>query len=149
MRLSDGLGVTSAAGLITGPRQRSKWYNKATLAMAGIFSGALVAGTAALAGPSVAQAATTGKAQAATESIDVAAVAAATDPAVVDVNTAIDALEGGGTGAGTGMVVSPSGLVVTNNHVVQGADTVTVVVPGHGSHPASVIGTDPRLILPC
>ena len=41
------------------------------------------------------------------------------------------------------MVVSPGGLVVTNNHVVQGADTVTVVVPGHGSHPATVIGTDP------
>ena len=146
MRLSDGSGVPFAAVLITGTgRQRSKRDNQATLAMAGILTGALVAGTAVLAGPAVAQAATAGKAQGATSAttINVAAVAAATDPAIVDVNTAIDALEGGGTGAGTGMVVSSSGLVVTNNHVVQGADTVTVVVPGHGSHPASVIGTDP------
>ena len=144
MRLSDGLEVPFAAGLTTGSRRRSKWYNKATLAVAEMFSTALVAGTAVLAGPAVAQAATTGQAQAAaSDAIDVAAVATATDPAIVDVNTALDALEGGGTGAGTGMVVSPGGLVVTNNHVVQGADTVTVVVPGHGSHPASVVGTDP------
>ena len=144
MRLSDGLGVPFAAGLTTGPCRRSKWYKKATLAAAGTFSGAVVAGTAVLAEPPVAQATTTGQAQATTSAaIDVAAVAAATDPAVVDVDTALDALEGGGTGAGTGMVVSPGGLVVTNNHVVQGADTVTVVVPGHGGHPASVIGTDP------
>jgi len=108
------------------------------------LGGWLVAGTAAMAGPPVAVAATTGKAQVGSSaSIDVATVAAATDPAVVDVDTVLDALEGGGTGAGTGMIVSPSGLIVTNNHVVQGADKVTVVVPGHGTHAATVIGTDP------
>jgi S1-C subfamily serine protease len=145
MRTSDWLGPRSAAGLPAGPgRYRSKRYKKAAVAVAGVFSGALVAGTAVLAGPGPAQAAAPGMAQATTsDAIDVAAVAAATDPAVVDVDTAIDALEGGGTGSGTGMVLSPSGLVVTNNHVVKGADTVKVVVPGHGTHAATVIGTDP------
>jgi S1-C subfamily serine protease len=75
--------------------------------------------------------------------IDTAAVAAEVDPAVVDINTVVDPLEGGGAAAGTGMLVSPSGEIVTNNHVVQGADTVSVSVPGHGVHPAALVGTDP------
>ena len=145
MKLSDGLGAPFSGRLTAGlGHYRSKWYQRATVVVAGMLSGTLVGGTALLAGPGLAQAATTAEAAATTsDAINVAAVAAATDPAVVDVNTVVDALEGGGSGAGTGMVVSPGGLVVTNNHVVQGADTVTVAVPGHGSHPASVIGTDP------
>jgi S1-C subfamily serine protease len=145
MMLTDGLGVPFPGRLTVGlGHDSSKWYQKATVALAGLFSSTLVAGTAALAGPGLAQAATPPTAGATTsDAINVAAVAAAADPAVVDVNTVVDALEGGGSGAGTGMVVSPGGLVVTNNHVVQGADTVTVVVSGHGSHPASVIGADP------
>jgi S1-C subfamily serine protease len=75
--------------------------------------------------------------------VDTAAVAAEVDPAVVDINTVLDPLEGGGTAAGTGMLVSPSGEIVTNNHVVQGADTVSVAIPGHGVHPAALVGTDP------
>lgn len=76
-------------------------------------------------------------------SIDTAKVAAEVDPSVVDVTTTLDPLEGGGSGAGTGMIMSRTGQIVTNNHVVQGADTVRVTVPGQGSHPASVVGTDP------
>lgn len=144
MKLSDGLGASFRPRLTVGlGHNGSKRYQGATV-VAGMLSSTLVAGTAILAGPGLAQAATTAKAGATTsDAINVAAVAAATDPAVVDVDTALDDLEGGGSAAGTGMVVSPGGLVVTNNHVVQGADTVTVVVPGHGSHPATVIGTDP------
>ena len=145
MKLTDGLGVAFSGRLTAGlGRNRSERYQRATVAVAGMLSSTLVAGTALLAGPGLAQAATTAGAAATTsDAINVAAVAAATDPAVVDVNTVVDALEGGGSGAGTGMVVSPGGLVVTNNHVVQGADAVTVAVPGHGSHSATVIGTDP------
>lgn len=72
-----------------------------------------------------------------------AAIAKAVEPSVVDVNTTLDPLEGGGAAAGTGMILSPNGLIVTNNHVVQGADSVMVTIPGHGRHPATVIGTDP------
>jgi len=49
----------------------------------------------------------------------------------------------GGAAAGTGMVLSRSGEVLTNNHVIRGATTIRVVVPKSGrSYPARVIGYD-------
>jgi S1-C subfamily serine protease len=83
----------------------------------------------------------TGPGQAA--AINATRLAAAIGPAVVNINTRLDALEGGGRAAGTGMIISRNGEIVTNNHVVQGADTVGVTIRGHGAHPAAVIGTDP------
>jgi S1-C subfamily serine protease len=76
-------------------------------------------------------------------SIDTPQVVANVEPAVVNVNTNLDALEGGGQAAGTGMIVSPNGEIVTNNHVVQGADTVHIAIAGHGTHVATLVGTDP------
>jgi S1-C subfamily serine protease len=70
-------------------------------------------------------------------------LAAAVGPAVVNVTTRLDPLEGGGRAAGTGMIVSRNGEIVTNNHVVQGADTIAVTIRGHGTYPAAVTGTDP------
>jgi S1-C subfamily serine protease len=78
-----------------------------------------------------------------TATIDAATVSAKVDPAVVNINTVLDPLEGGGTAAGTGMIITANGEIVTNNHVVQGADTITVSIPGHGRHAAQVIGTVP------
>jgi S1-C subfamily serine protease len=75
--------------------------------------------------------------------INATRLAAAIGPAVVNINTRLDALEGGGRAAGTGMIVSRDGEIVTNNHVVQGADTVAVTIRGRGTYPAAVIGTDP------
>jgi S1-C subfamily serine protease len=47
----------------------------------------------------------------------------------------------GGQAAGTGMVLTPSGEVLTNNHVIRGATEIRVVVPGTGrSYPAEVVG---------
>jgi S1-C subfamily serine protease len=46
--------------------------------------------------------------------------------------------------AGTGMVLTASGQVLTNYHVVQGAGTITVTVATTGqSYPATVVGSDP------
>jgi S1-C subfamily serine protease len=139
----DHGAVSAPARQGPGQSRRRKW---ATLAVVSSLGVAIVTGTPAFVSPAAAQPTGTAKAQGTATSapaIDVAAVAAATDPAVVDVNTVVDGLEGGGAAAGTGMVVSPNGVIVTNNHVVQGADTVAVVVPGHGSRTATVIGTDP------
>ena len=38
-------------------------------------------------------------------------------------------------GAGTGMVLTPSGLVLTNNHVIDGATKISVQIVGHRSQP--------------
>jgi S1-C subfamily serine protease len=64
---------------------------------------------------------------------------------VVDVNTVIsNPLGAQGEGAGTGMVISSGGEVLTNNHVIEGATRIEVTVPGHpGSYPATVVGADP------
>jgi S1-C subfamily serine protease len=48
-----------------------------------------------------------------------------------------------GEAAGTGMVLTSSGEVLTNNHVIAGATTIRVVVPGTGrTYTASVVGYD-------
>jgi len=49
----------------------------------------------------------------------------------------------GGHGAGTGMVLSGSGEVLTNNHVIKGATSIKIVVPETGhSYKATVVGYD-------
>ena len=107
-------------------------------------SGGFGAGlTLALGGRTTQQVANVGALRAETTSIDAAQLAERVDPAVVDINTDIDPLEGGGQAAGTGMIVSRNGEIVTNNHVVQGADTVRVTIAGHRSDPATLVGTDP------
>ena len=48
-----------------------------------------------------------------------------------------------GAAAGTGMVLTSSGEVLTNNHVIAGATKIRVVLPGTGrSYSASVVGYD-------
>jgi serine protease Do len=45
--------------------------------------------------------------------------------------------------AGSGFIIDENGTVVTNNHVVQGAKTVTVTLADGTKLPATVIGRDP------
>ncbi|MBO0929574.1 S1C family serine protease [Fibrella aquatilis] len=49
--------------------------------------------------------------------------------------------EGGGTGSG--FVISSDGYIVTNNHVVAGAEQITVVLPDRDDLAATLIGRDP------
>src|ERR1035437_6584709 len=46
-------------------------------------------------------------------------------------------------GSGSGVVISPDGYVVTNNHVVAGANEVTVTFNDRYTAQAKVVGTDP------
>ena len=46
---------------------------------------------------------------------------------------------------GTGFIISAKGYVVTNNHVVEGADEVIVKMRDGSEHEASIIGTDAKL----
>jgi S1-C subfamily serine protease len=45
--------------------------------------------------------------------------------------------------AGTGMVINPNGLVLTNNHVIDGSTKITATVAATGkTYPATVVGYD-------
>jgi len=46
-------------------------------------------------------------------------------------------------GLGSGVIVSPSGYILTNNHVVEGADEIEVSLNDSRTTRAKVIGTDP------
>jgi serine protease Do len=47
-------------------------------------------------------------------------------------------------GAGSGFIVSPDGVILTNAHVVQGADEVTVKLADRREYRAKVLGSDPK-----
>jgi S1-C subfamily serine protease len=85
------------------------------------------------AGTSAAGSATSSQAQ---------AVAAKVNPGIVDINTILGYQ--GGKAAGTGMVLTSSGEVLTNNHVVAGATSIQVTSVTTGrTYTAKVVGTDP------
>lgn len=46
-------------------------------------------------------------------------------------------------GTGSGVIISPDGYIVTNNHVLAGADELTVTLNDKRSYKAKVIGADP------
>ena len=47
-------------------------------------------------------------------------------------------------GAGSGVIISPEGYIVTNNHVVEDADNIEVVLNDNRKFTAKVIGKDPN-----
>ena len=47
-------------------------------------------------------------------------------------------------GLGSGVVIDPQGFILTNQHVVENADKITVTLPDGRSFKAEVMGTDPR-----
>ncbi|PRC51393.1 serine protease, partial [Mycobacterium sp. ITM-2017-0098] len=60
--------------------------------------------------------------------IDITAASAQVEPAVSIRTTAVDYQ--GVIGLGTGFVIDPGGQILTNFHVVQGADRITGTVGG-------------------
>ena len=69
------------------------------------------------------------------------ALAARVDPGLVDVTATLGYQQL--ISSGTGMVLTPLGRVVTNNHVIEGATSVTVTdVGNHRTYTASVVGYD-------
>jgi serine protease Do len=46
-------------------------------------------------------------------------------------------------GLGSGVIVTPDGYILTNNHVVEGTDSVKVELPDSRTFTAKVVGTDP------
>jgi serine protease Do len=62
-------------------------------------------------------------------------------------NSPLEPFGGGGKtlmALGSGFIVDPSGYIVTNNHVVDHATKVTVILQDHSRHTARVIGRDSK-----
>ena len=70
-----------------------------------------------------------------------ASIASRVDPGLVDINITVD--YGQARAAGTGMVLTPDGEVLTNNHVINGATSISVTDVGNGrTYQARVAGYD-------
>ncbi|MDT7809831.1 MAG: hypothetical protein QOJ70_3644 [Acidobacteriota bacterium] len=70
----------------------------------------------------------------------------AISPGVVSVSTTRQPrsfFDAGRSGAGSGSVIDDQGHVLTNYHVIEGADVVTVSFGGEKTYPARVVGGDP------
>ncbi len=48
-----------------------------------------------------------------------------------------------GEGAGSGVIVSSEGYIVTNNHVIESASEIEVTLNDNSKYPATVVGADP------
>ncbi len=46
------------------------------------------------------------------------------------------------SGVGTGIILSEDGYILTNNHVIDGAQQLTVILSNGESYPAEIVGTD-------
>jgi len=51
------------------------------------------------------------------------------------------------TALGSGFIIDKKGIVVTNNHVIQGAEDIIISVNGSNEYKAKVLGTDPYMDL--
>jgi serine protease Do len=75
--------------------------------------------------------------------LDIQAILAKVQPSVVAVETSGSTQEGAFEGAGSGIVVSAEGLVLTNAHVIGSIGDITVVLPDGSEHPATLVGASP------
>ena len=48
------------------------------------------------------------------------------------------------TGLGSGFIIDKAGIIVTNNHVIEGADEITVIMSDQTEFTAELLGRDPK-----
>jgi S1-C subfamily serine protease len=75
------------------------------------------------------------------EPVDPNLAVTAVEPSLVQISTRVDFQ--GIVGNGTGIVLTPEGMVLTNHHVVQGADSIRALTLGNGqTYDADILGYD-------
>ncbi len=76
---------------------------------------------------------------------DFVKAAAAVSPGVVHIKTMVSRSQmgAGGRGSGSGVIISADGYIVTNNHVIENASQIEVVLPDRRYFNAKLIGRDP------
>ena len=79
------------------------------------------------------------------EEIDTSKIVVKVSPSVVSIITTQGSyLTRAQQGAGTGIIISPDGYILTNNHVVNGADSVRIITNDGNQHTdVSIVGRDP------
>ncbi|WP_018490340.1 MULTISPECIES: S1C family serine protease [unclassified Streptomyces] len=137
---------TPAPGPAPAGRRRTK-RPVALLAAVAIAAGAIGGGTATLIGqlnsgsaqatgsPGTVRGTTVSQSSKGT----VAGVAEAVSPAIVE----IGATSSAGKSTGSGVVITDDGEIVTNNHVISGAQQIEVTLSTGKTYTADVVGTDP------
>lgn len=82
--------------------------------------------------------------------MDVSDVVQTLRPSVVEISTEFISSNGSifgqyiGQGAGSGVILSEDGYIVTNNHVIENAQSITVKTMDGQEYPATLVGTDPQ-----
>ena len=75
--------------------------------------------------------------------LDVQGILAKVKPSVVTIETTGTTQQGPFEGAGSGIIVSADGLVLTNAHVIGSVGDITVILPDGSEHPATLVGASP------
>ena len=77
--------------------------------------------------------------------MDIRAVLRKVEPSVVAIETNLVSQNGGifGRGAGSGVIISPDGLVLTNNHVIDQAGSIKVKMSDGRELSADLVGSSP------
>ena len=123
-----------------GPQQPPRKHGRRRMIGVGVLglAAALVAGSVAW---GIDQHSGGGTSQLSQQRFDAASVAAKVSPGLVDVNTVLGYQ--GARAAGTGIVLSSDGEVLTNHHVIEGSTSISVTDIGNGkTYAASVVGYD-------
>ena len=121
-----------------GPERPSRGRKAVVLAAVGLvlFGGAAGAGIAYAFRPNQGPSGALATSPATGKSLTTSQIAAVVNPAVVDITTNL--------GEGTGMIATSNGEIITNNHVVEGATSISVATLNHGTYTAKVVGTDAK-----
>ncbi len=75
--------------------------------------------------------------------MDIQAILDQVEESVVTIETNVTAQGGVFSGAGSGIVLSPDGLVLTNAHVISQSDGITVRMFDGAEHDAALVGSEP------
>jgi S1-C subfamily serine protease len=135
-----GSGYASGPGFAAGPPPSPRRHYKRWLIATGAVALAAGATVGGLIGTMGSTAAATATATSKT-ALSASQIAARVDPGLVDVVSADGDQDA--TSAGTGIVVSANGEVLTNNHVIEGATSTKVTDIGNGqTYTATVVGYD-------
>ncbi|HRO47510.1 trypsin-like peptidase domain-containing protein [Agriterribacter sp.] len=95
-----------------------------------------------------------------TERVNFVSAAKAVTPGVVHIKTSYNSASGSGdpfeqlfgrstprsqpVGSGSGVIIGSDGYIATNNHVIENAETITVIFPDRREFIAELVGSDPN-----